>query len=186
MSKITIEMSEESLRQITNALEVYCRIKVGQFGIAFDLACPAEIRPDGAKIRELEPRHPPINSAAPEAWEMKKLFEEYLSVTDNDGYYDWYASFSGPLDPNNESLPTIKGFDRCKYYEINKRTAASVKKAFQKRDYEKVWTILKSKVNYPDGAVASIVFRKFGKDCDPEDPDGMPEWVKVLKPTREK
>lgn len=168
----TVKLSDKHLQTINSALEVYYRLKAGQIGIALDEAYPGVLDYDarqdieGKVHREIFPEltrgsgysfNSPKLGDARIAYEIKKTFEEYLSVKNNDGYYGFGRSFDGPLKASHEPLPVVLEHKNYKDFPLNQRESFKLRKFIDSRDWDGAWTYVKSVlIDLPRGDSSEI------------------------------
>jgi hypothetical protein len=196
----TIKLTDTHLAVINKALEVYYRMKSGQISYALDNAYDFKMNHDQtSQIEKLIKSFifPDLKSSgsgygfrSPElgdgsiAFEIKKTFEEYLAVKNNDGYYGNTVDFNGPLKASDEPLPLIVDFKPYKDFHLNKRQSSKIQKLINKKDYQKVWEYIDSLgLNLPNGEKKEIIC--FGDDFAHID-DETAEYlsIRVWKPRK--
>ena len=151
----TVKLSDKHLAVISNALEVYYRLKSGQVGIALDTAYDYKLSWEQKEVVEKQIKlmlFPELHSNAAYgfnsdkigdakvAYEVKKTFEEFLSVKNNDGCWGTGTNFRGPLKASDEPFPDILDFKKYKDYPfiiinpLNGSMCESVRKNFPKAE----------------------------------------------------
>lgn len=180
----TVKLSDAHLRVINKALETYARLKSGQIKIALDTAYDHALdweEADGVekRIRSLLPQYKNLSSSAsygvgsPQlgaaniAYEIKKTFEEYLAVKNNDGFYGHTVDFDGPLKVSEEPLPIIEDHKNYKDYPLNRDQSYDVLREFNMGRYKEMWKVIDSfNLKLPKAEKLEIVFGKFeGKEA---------------------
>ena len=170
----TVKLTDNHLRVISNALEVYFRLKTGQVDIALDYAYDFKIDRQkvdaiGALIKsivmpEVASRGCSYGFNAPEigegriAYEIHKTFEEVLSVKNNDGYYGHTVNFHGPLKASDEPLPEVVDFKNYKDFNLNEKQSKKVNKLLNDKKFEEAWDYVDSlKLDLPKGEKVEII-----------------------------
>jgi len=162
------------LRVISNALEVYFRLKTGQVDIALDYAYGYKLNHEqgdaiaaiikSIALPELTNRGSSYGFNAPEigdgriAYEIQKTFDEVLSVKENDGYYGHTVNFHGPLKASDEPLPEVVDFKNYKDFNLNEKQSKKVNKFYAAKDYDGMWDYVDSlKLDLPKGEKVEII-----------------------------
>lgn len=175
----TVKLTDNHLKVINKALETYYRLKSGQVSIALDTAYDYAINYDDAldieyRVRQILPKyknmHPNASFGvgnkeigdANIAYEIKKTFEEYLAVTNNDGYYGNGVNFNGPLKVSDEPLPVVTNFKNYKDYPLNREQSTKIVELIDKKDADKVWQYIHTlDLGLPKADKLEIVYDKF-------------------------
>lgn len=170
----TVKLTDNHLRVISNALEVYFRLKTGQIDIALDYAYDFKIDRQqvdaiSALIKsivmpEVASRGYSYGFNSPEignariAYEIHKTFDEVLSVKENDGYYGYTVNFHGPLKASDEPLPEVVDFKNYKDFHLDKKQSKKVNKFFATKDFNAMWEYLDSlKLDLPKGERVEVI-----------------------------
>lgn len=168
MSEMTaIKFTDKHLRVIETALEVYCRMKLGQFRFAIEEGFPAIRDLDDQEV--LERVHMMLRSiifkdvefmqSSPhasygitnesvgdgrEAYEIRQVIRQYLGVKNNGGFFDHgFTTFDDPLKVSNEPLPTVEGWDKNLRVPIEcEETNARLKELIGVKDFEQMWGVV--------------------------------------------
>lgn len=167
----TVNLTDNHLKIISKALEVYFRLRLGQISIAIDTAYQHSLNFEDSKMIEKTVKdlvfkddlnygigNKKIDDANL-AYEIKKTFDEVLAVKNNDGYYDMTVDFDGPLKVTDEPLPQVTNFYPFKDYLLDKKQSLKVKKLIVKQDFEKMWDyILSLNLDLSKGKKTEVVY----------------------------
>ena len=170
-----VKLSDAHLKVINNALEAYFRMKTGQISIALDVLyghSPKSLSYDESKciesvVRTIAMPHidPGISGYgfnsekigdARIAYEIKKTFEEYLSVKNNDGYYGNTCNFDGPLKASEEPLPIVEEHKNYKDFPLTKTQSKKVNDFIKQKSFDKLWLYIDS-LKIPKGGKSEVV-----------------------------
>ena len=202
--KVSIEFDERHLRTLVDALEVYGRFRSGQIAIAlgtvfYDRECLnyEDKQVVESIVKTLAFRKDSSNVKSPNcyygvgcdemkegtvAWEIKKIIEQYLHFTSNDGYRSIMdVSGDGAMQYSEIPLPSI--LDSSGYWKpkkqfiVPKKYQEQVDKEVKASDFEKAWKTI-------DKAFASKPLPK-GKTSRIEKYDGS-YYVVVEYPVKRK
>ena len=168
MKTTTLQLTDNHLRTIQNALECYYRLRSGQIGMALEEVYPDKMLSWDEKenIESLikEVVFPTSDSLPSElakcrpglsrneafgvgqkalgdanvAYELYGTIRQYLAVQRNDGWFGCNCSFDDPLEVSEEPLPVIVGFDKTKLFPIPKKLQKRVGAYFKGCDEETV------------------------------------------------
>lgn len=192
--KVTVQFEKEHLEIITKAMEVYMRMKLGQFDIALSEAfnCKSnqydEIDKANKLLRsifypELEGGSYGIGSAAADdadiASEIRQTFRQYLSLDKSGGYYDFLnVAFDNPLKFSNTALPKIidNKFDKGKVFYLNN---PEISVMLDNNDWEAAWDAIDDEMNdrFPE-------IETRGPSSLHNDPDSGQLFIKFLTPSK--
>lgn len=170
----TVKLSDVHLAVINAALETYFRLKTGQVAIALDIAYDYKLNYKQTQSIEDQIKtlvYPKIASrgtsygvGSPEigdatiAYEIRKTFEEYVAVKNNNGYYGHTVDFDGPVKISDVPLPIIVDHKNYKDFILNKRESKKVNKLLNEKDYEGAWKYIDSlKKGIPRGEKTEII-----------------------------
>ena len=157
----TIKLSDNHLEVINKALETYYRLKSGQVNMAMETAYDYAINHDDTHFIEYTVRNslPQFKDMHPDAaygvgckeigdaslaYEIRKTFQEYLSVKKNDGYYGTTVDFDGPVKITDEPLPVVTNFKNYKEYPLNREQSDKAIELINKKDANKIWDYIHS------------------------------------------
>ena len=153
----TITFTDKHLLVIEQALEVYNRLRLGQIKIALDEAFPDKhLDYDAGNALEKEVRKvifPELTDSRASygvgqhkgngeiAYEIRQTLRQYISVKNNDGYFDHsFRNFDDPLKLSEEPLPIIEGFDKSKTFVIKgKKTNDRLHTLIEAKDFTQLW-----------------------------------------------
>jgi hypothetical protein len=163
----TVKLTDKHMRVIENALEVYCRMRLGQFDTALREAFPALLEKDDHD--DLEDAHILLRriffkdagfiQRSPGAsygissdkigdggiaYEIRQTFRQYLAVRDNNGLYEhMLRTYDDPLKVSEEPLPVIEGWDKTATIYINGEDInEQIHDSVKKKDWSKMWDIV--------------------------------------------
>ena len=198
----TVKLSDKHLAVISNALEVYYRLKSGQVGIALDTAYDYKLSWEQKEVVEKQIKlmlFPELHSNAAYgfnsdkigdakvAYEVKKTFEEFLSVKNNDGCWGTGTNFRGPLKASDEPFPDILDFKKYKDYPLNKTQSKKINKFYEKKEFDLMWDFIDSlKLDLPRGEKTEILFGSFVGDGRRVHVPNDRVIIRVHKPIKEK
>jgi len=161
----SIKFTDKHLAVIEAALEVYSRMKMGQFENAFKEAFPEKLL-DSVDHAQLESAHMLLrrvffkdvdwiqssSSASygitnPEvgdgrnAYEVYQTIRQYRAVKRNDGFFEqMYTSYQDPMEITGEPLPVIENWSKDLEIEFEGKAFNSrLHKLAQKEKWEDVW-----------------------------------------------
>lgn len=168
----TVKLSNTHLQVITKALEVYSRLKAGQISIAlgeaFDFKLTYEERDICEKfVRQITHKDLSSNSyygiACEEmgngqiAYEVLKVFQQYLAVSSNNGYFGHTVNYLEPLKVSAEPLPIIEGFKKYKDIEVHPKAGKKILNFMVKEKYKEMWEYIDTIKGIPKGEKKEIV-----------------------------
>jgi len=166
--KITIEFDEKHLSTLTNALEVYSRLRGGQIKFAFDnVFWDKNLSYEDGEVLEsfvrtivfqkdkllMENRNAYYGIGCKEmkdgdvAWEIKKVIEQYKHYQRNDGFRR-ICDVSGDGAMQISDVPVPKIVDSNGYWKpqksfiIPKRYQKYIDASMKIREYGDVWSIV--------------------------------------------
>jgi hypothetical protein len=163
----TIKLTDKHLRVIELALEVYCRMKLGQFTYAIEEAFGYICSVDDKELLEdvhvnlrrilfkdvefmQKSQHASYgitNEAVGdgrEAYEIRQVIRQYRTVKQNDGFFDpRFTSNDDPLKVSGEPLPIIEGWNKDHRMPIEcKKTNKMLKKLVDAKQFTMAWTLV--------------------------------------------
>lgn len=168
----TVKLSNTHLQVISKALEVYSRLKAGQISIALDEAFDFKLTYEERDIcekfvRQITHKELPSNSyygvACKEigngqiAYEVLKVFRQYLAVSRNNGYFKHTVDYQEPLKVSTEPLPIIEGFKTYKDIEVHPRAGKKILDYLGKGKYKEMWDYIGTIKGIPEGDKKEIV-----------------------------
>jgi len=166
--KVSIEFDEKHLGTLTNALEVYSRLRSGQIKIAMDTAFwDKELTYEDGEVLEsmvrtivfykekelMESRNAYYGIGCEKmkdgtvAWEIKKTIEQYLHYQRNGGYrricdVSGNGAFQSSDVPIPKILDSINGYwQPQKEFRIPQRYQERMDKAMKNKNFELAWSI---------------------------------------------
>ncbi len=90
------------------------------------------------------------------AYEISKVLEQYLSVSQNNGYFGSGCNFNDPLKATGVPLPEIEDFDKYKLFPLKNNKA--ILKLLREKNYIKMWDLYdKQKTGIPHGEKWEII-----------------------------
>ena len=184
--KVSIEFDEKHLGTLTNALEVYSRLRSGQIKIAMDTAFwDKELTYEDGEVLEsmvrtivfykeeelMKSRNCYYGIGCEKmkdgtvAWEIKKTIEQYLHYQRNGGYrricdVSGNGAFQSSGVPIPKILDSINGYwQPQKEFRIPQRYQERMDKAIKDKNFELAWSIADkafSKKPLPKGSSSTI------------------------------
>jgi len=185
-TKIKLIIDEKQAVVIKNALECYCRGKLGQFDYMLEFVGGWHLNWDDrreilefirAKFtrKALEEGKPadhyfPTGSNGSwgihhekagdglDAYKIEKVIDNYLSVTRNGGYWGSGTNFN---EPYGDDLAEIEGFEKFKDYKFTKTESKKIHKFCAKKDYKGAFEFidtLAEKYDIKKGDSSKIMF----------------------------
>ena len=185
---VTVEFQNEHIPTILKALEVYQRIKLGQFDIALDEAFGYSLAyEDKQEIHNCARKHlfkgtdlennPNVSYGiynqekvgdATMAYEIYKVLGRYKAFKDNDGWADYTRRFDKPFSHTGVPLPVVQGAIEHKLFKIPKRLWKKIANAIENKDtadWNVIWkNIDKAMPNLPKGEKSEIICSNFISD----------------------
>lgn len=167
-----VKLSDKHLNVIAKALEVYYRMRSGQIGIALDVAYNYSLSWEEKDALETIVKliafkgelkdgrsygigHSKIGDASV-AYDIRKTFEEFLAVTNNDGYYEHTSEFDGPLRTSNEPVPEVVGFVRYKDFHLSKELSIEANRLHKEKKFNELWQYIDS-LEIPKGSKSECI-----------------------------
>jgi len=155
---VKMEFTKEHLRVMRTALEVYERLKMGQIGMAIDLLTDYSLpAADREKIEDtVKPIthpdlviknsywgifHPDLKDNATVAYEIQKVIEQYLAVTNNDGYWGNTKDYDEPIGHTNIPLPKVTNFKKYIEFPIDPKYTKKMDKLKEEGNFNKMWNL---------------------------------------------
>lgn len=172
-----VKLSDNHLRVINRALEVYYRMRSGQIGIALDSAYDHLIDYDHRDLIEKMVRTLVINDKslsspgasyefnndkigdARIAYEIQSTFRQYLAVKNNDGYFDYSTvDFRDPLKASDEPLPEIVNFVKYIDHLFTPEQSKKINQLHNKKKYKEAWDYIDNlKLDLPKGEGLELI-----------------------------
>ena len=172
-----VKLSDNHLRVINRALEVYYRMRSGQIGMALDTAYDKCIDWDSRDLIEKMVRKLIIaddNLSSPGAgygfnnekigdariaYEIQCVFRQFLAVKRNDGYFDYSTvDFADPLKASDEPLPEIVNFVKYIDHLFTPEQSKRINRLHGKKEYTKAWDYIDGlKLDLPKGESVELI-----------------------------
>lgn len=178
----TITFTPAQLDTVEKALEVYCRMRLGQFHTAFDTAFSDKIIGWNARegihkiCRDLltnvdgGPLFPmPLNGSygvgckeigdGQIAYEVSQSITQYKAIKENDGYFSdkFSTRFNDPLMLSGEPEIEIAGFNKYVDIELSDDIALESSELFNDDKYEALWSLVKNNMKLPKSEKQEIL-----------------------------
>ena len=156
-----VSFTDKHLEVLVSALETFYRLKSGQIGIALDIAYDFKMSYDDKQEVEKQirtfldfplPNNSYYSFSSPEigdariAGEIESVIKEYLSVKNNDGYWDEAKSV---LKASEEPFPIIQGFQEFNSYPLTLEQSKEVIKFQKEKKYNEMWDYIHSIISLP-------------------------------------
>lgn len=176
---VVVEFQEEHINVIIRSLEVYQRIKLGQFDYALDEAFDWKLDYDQKQAihnfarKILFPEFDSPNAShgiynqekvgdATLAYETYKVLNRYKAIKNNDGWSDFGRSFDKVHSHTGVTLPEVKNFVDYKDFKVPKRLWKKIDAAnaqdWNREVWEDVWkSIDKAMPKLPKGEKSELV-----------------------------
>lgn len=196
-----ISFTPAQLKVLEKALEVYGRLRLGQFSTALDTAFSGQISYENRDIIHKTARAFAINYkgesifpfVSPDcsfgvgqkeigdgqlAYEVGQTVRQYLAVTENDGY--WKSSHTGFHDAlfySGEPKINIEGFKDYIDFEVKSPLIYKFVILYKDKEWERLWKLVKDNMNLPKCEKMQVVERN----------DGFFDWtgIRCFRPEKE-
>jgi hypothetical protein len=172
-----IKLSDNHLKVINRALEVYYRMRSGQIGIALDTAYDKCIDYDNRDLIEKMVRKLVIDDdklSSPSAsygfnsneigdariaYEIQCVFRQYLAVKRNDGFFDYSTvDFRDPLKASDEPLPEVVNFIKYIDHVFTAEQSKKINQLHKKKMYKEAWNYIDDlKLDLPKGEGVELI-----------------------------
>lgn len=175
-----IELTEKQAQIVQMALEIYSRMRMGQFGIALDEAfmdkslhwdereqvetyLKSKFFPELSKNSYYGITSDKTGKDAGIAYEIRQTIRQYMAVKRNDGCYDWTNDYDDPLKVSEEPLPTIEGFVKWKEVPVPKKIQRDVIDFYTNKKYKEMWDLIIPTLKYK-GARYELIYSNVYED----------------------
>jgi hypothetical protein len=185
--KVTVTFDERHLPVIVRALECFTRLRAGQIDYALDEVymdklCKSDGH-GGHKIDHVDIQRvedvirqtffPELGAhrgraygvgqygnGGEEAYEISKVFRQYLAYERNDGYAGFGVDYNSPCKYSDIPLPKITGFDTRKFFKAPKKIQKALEDLYDTKQYIECFKLIEKKWNtLPKGDKIELGYR---------------------------